>query len=144
MWQVTYLVLLAYAAFAAAPTLIGDRKEVANWVWFAVNSVCAVVAFGTAVSASIYLWSLHQADTERLEEVYEAGKKLPTVRDLHGWTAPDGANEEADRERPKANWNLTLVLCIAVVIGAALAIGINLLRIPWARIAACISQSASG
>jgi NAD/NADP transhydrogenase beta subunit len=131
MWQVTYLVLLTYAALVAAPTSIGDREDVANLVWVAANSVCAAVAFVTAGLASMYLRSLHQADTKRLEEVYAAGKKLPLVLDLHGWT-----------EAPKPNWRLILVLRITVWIGALLAIGINLSRIP--QVVAWISQLASG
>jgi hypothetical protein len=43
---------------------------------------------------------------------------LRLVLELHGW-----------KEAPKPNWRLILVLRITVWIGAALAFGINLLRI---------------
>jgi hypothetical protein len=77
MWQVTYLVLLAYVALAAAPPLIDDSKAGVNWV--AMNLVCAFLAPVIVVLASAYLWSLYQADTKRLKEVYAAGEKLPVV-----------------------------------------------------------------
>jgi hypothetical protein len=120
MWQVTYLVLLAYAALAAAPPLIGE--DVADLIWIAANSLCAVLAPVIARLASMHLRNLHQTDTRHLERVYKAAKELQLVLDLHGWKAA-----------PRPGRRIC-ALMTAVLFGALLTIGINLSRIPWARI----------
>ena len=107
-WQVTYLVLLAYAALAAAPRAICNNVA---------NSFCAVVALGTAALASYHLSSLHQEHKDRHEEVFDAAaKELPLVLEIHEWT----------RAPPPGDIIWSQVA--AVWIGAVLVIWINLSR----------------
>jgi hypothetical protein len=113
-WHVTYLVLLAYGALAAAPPLI--CKNVANSVCVAANRGCAVVALVLAGFASWHLCNLDKEHAQQFEIVYAAGKELQLVLDLHGWT-----------EAPEPG-SLILLLVGAVLIGAVLVICINLSR----------------
>jgi hypothetical protein len=119
MWQVTYLILLAYGALATAPGLI--RRNVASGGRVAAYGFCAVLAFVIAVPAHIYLGNLHWQAGERLEEVRAAGRMLPVVADLMGWR---------ECVPPPKPGRLILLLGIAVWVGAGLVIWINLSRIP--------------
>jgi hypothetical protein len=60
----------------------------------------------------------------------EARSQLSLIRQIHLTFPPRGRDIG--------------LLGAALVIGMVLAIGINLLRIPWARVLACISPSSGG
>jgi hypothetical protein len=120
MWQVTYLILLAYGALVVAPERI-FRNGAANWVCIAANLFCAVLASVAAVLAHIYLGNLDGQAGRRLEEVRAAAQTwLPVVVDLHGWRCAPPPNPG----------RIIWLLQSAVWIGALLVICINLTRIP--------------
>jgi hypothetical protein len=112
----TNCTLVGYGALAVAPTLIGDREDVAHWVRVAANSFCALVAF---VTAGLVLWELRKLNSALQKErqrMYEARSKLLLIQQIH-------------QAFPPGHRDVT-VLGTALVTDAVLAIGINLLRIP--------------
>jgi hypothetical protein len=130
MWQVTYLILLAYVALITAPELICTNA--AKGVCVAPNLVCIALAIVTAVGASWYLRNLHRQAGRRLEEARAAGRMLPVVSRLHGSAEapqPDASSLSEDGER-RGPGRLIWLLLIAVWIGAVLAFWTNLSRIP--------------
>jgi hypothetical protein len=114
-WQVTYFVLLAYAALAAAPQLI--CKNAANGVRVLVNWSCVGFVCAIAGLASWHLWNLQEEHSDQFKILYDAARReLPLVLDLHGW-----------KEAPEPG-RLVWGLVAAVWIGALLVIGISLSR----------------
>jgi hypothetical protein len=139
-WQVTNYALVAYGALVAAPALIVDCKDAASAVLCVkVNVGCAVLVFGAAALAYGTLSSLQKSHATELKRLVEARDELLLVKKIH-----EQSEFKPGAARATHPGRTIWVLWAALAIGALLAIGINISRVPWAPIAACISQSASG
>jgi hypothetical protein len=119
-WQVTNYTLLAYAALVATPPLI----KVADWKSPA-SGICAILVAIAAVLACMVLVSQELALEKERDRLKAARCKLPLVKKIHNQFKP--------------RWRRVVLggLLLAVMGGAALAISINLSRIPW--VAACLT-----
>jgi hypothetical protein len=126
-WRVTNYALLAYAALAAAPRWMGAWKGYAN-------ALCSVAVIFAGLVAWRVLRSLNEAHAKERRRMERARReKLSVVAELHANGSPiDG----------RATGRIVWIMGAALVIGAVLAILINLSRIP--QVVACISQLASG
>ena len=120
-WLVTNYALITYGALAATPQLIDDTclKAVAS-------ALCAAVVALPAGAAGWVLYSLDEALDKERRRMDKARCKLPMVAKLHANGRVDGS--------------VIWILRGAVVVGALLAIGINISRAPW--VAACLSAGA--
>jgi hypothetical protein len=125
-WMLTNYALLAYGALAAAPQLIGDSRDVANWVWVASNLGCAVLVPLAGWLTWGRLTTLNDALNKERNRMSEAKSKLPLIQQIHS-------------NFPPGDRNVTEILGVVLLSGALVAIGINLLRIRWARIVACLT-----
>jgi hypothetical protein len=128
-WRVTNYALLAYGALVAAPPLIGHTKDVANWVWVGSNLVCAVLVPVPGWLAWGRLKSLNDALNKERNRMSAARSKLPLIQQIHG-------------DFPPQDRDVTTTLRLALWGGAVVAIAINLLRLQWARLVACLTAGA--
>jgi hypothetical protein len=126
-WQVTNYALLTYAALAAAPPLIVDCEGVANCACILVNFVCSAVVALAAIGAWLVLRSLDKAHDKELQRMNAARDTLPLVQEIHTKFKLGGLKIRPGR--------VIWVLRIALVVGAVLAISVNLARVVTLRTA---------
>ena len=128
-WMLTNYALLAYGALAAASLLIDDSKDVENWVWTLSNLFCAALVPLAGWLTWLRLKSLNDALKKERDRMSEARSKLPLIQQIHS-------------QLPPGDRNVTGTLALALWGGGLVAIGINLLRLPWARVVGCLTAGA--
>ena len=122
-WHVTNYALLAYVALAAAPLWMPTWKSLASFF-------CAVLVAAAAALALLVLRSLDAALQKERHRMREARCKLPVAAAIHTKFGP--VNSKI----------VTRALQAAVLLGAALAISIDLVRIPWSRVVVCLTAGS--
>lgn len=110
-WHVTNYALLAYVALASVPSWITASEAFAS-------AICAVLVIATAGMALWVLRSLDVALEKERDRMGAARCKLPLVEAIHAKFGP-------------VNSKVTSVLQAAILLGAIVAILINLSRLPW-------------
>jgi hypothetical protein len=149
---VTNYALIAYGALAVYPPSI-HCNHVVTWFCAGVNFACAFAVLVTAAVAYRVLSSLDQAYGKELSRMNAARWKPPLVGAIHTkfrlvnssawWKLPlvkiRASSRRLDSGGDRRPGRVILVLRTVLAIGAVLAMLVNLLPLPWTRVAACLS-----
>jgi len=118
--------------------------------WQTSVSVFALLPVG---AACIQAWRLLEGIQDELDmelkRLHAAQGYLSLIRAIHEQYPLKELSQRRRRRRfwvslRRFSFSKWLGFAVVLLLGAGLAMLINLLRIPWARVFACISQSASG